>query len=375
MKRSGAIPSQIIQQFLESGHIRCQQPVPDGNLQPSSLDLRLGPVAHQVRATFLPRRGESIEDALRLYQVGRLDLSQPTVLQRDCTYVVELQERLHLPPEVHAYTNNKSTSGRTNIWVRALVDGLPRFDRIPEGYAGKAYVMITPRSWSVRVQAGTTLNQARFLIGDNRLMDLELDMHHQRVGLVYNAAGERITPQLDRGILLTADLSQDTIGYKARHTDQVVDLTSTQPHLAEDFFEPVFAERGEVVLKRGEFYIMSTCEFLRVPPAYAVEMVAYDIHSGEFRSHYAGFFDPGFGYGQDGEVLGTPAVLEVDPHEDVIIRHGQPICKMVYEYLIKDPEKIYGVNLSSHYMHQRGPQLGRLFTQPQSQAAQTVSAL
>ena len=174
MKHTGAIPSQIIQQFIDSGHILARQAVPPDNLQPSSLDLRLGPLAYKVRATFLPRHGESIEDALRLYQVGRLDISQGGILEKDQTYVVEVMESFDLPKEVHAYTNNKSTSGRTNIWVRALVDGLPRFDRIPEGYKGKVYVMITPRSWSVKVKAGTTLNQARFLIGDNRLNDLEL---------------------------------------------------------------------------------------------------------------------------------------------------------------------------------------------------------
>jgi dCTP deaminase len=367
MKHSGAIPSQIIQQFMDSGHISAVEPVPADNLQPSSLDLRLGPVGYQVQATFLPRRGESIEEALKLYQVARVDLSNGAILHRDRTYVIEVLERFQLPAEVHAYTNNKSTSGRTNIWVRALVDGLPRFDRIPEGYAGKVYVMITPRSWSVKVQTGTTLNQARFLIGDNRLMDLELSMVHQRVGLVYDAEGKKLAPQLDRGILLTADLSTETVGYRARHTEEIVDLTSAEPHRAEEFFEPVYAQRGELMLKRNEFYIMSTSEYLRVPPNFAVEMVAYDIHSGEFRSHYAGFFDPGFGFGAEGEFSGTPAVLEVDPHEDVIIRHGQPICKMVYEYLIKDPERIYGVGIGSHYMHQRGPQLGRLFSSFPSQ--------
>lgn len=362
MKHSGAIPSQMIQQFLENGHIRSDEPVPEKNLQPSSLDLRLGALAYQVRATFLPRRGESIEDALRLYKVGQLDLSQGAVLGKDQTYLVEVQESFSLPPSVHAYTNNKSTSGRTNIWVRSLVDGLPRFDRIPEGYQGKVYLMITPRSWSVRVGQGTTLNQARFLVGDDRLNDLELDMTHQRIGLVYDGHGHPLKPQLDKGILLTADLNEDIVGYCARHTEEVVDLTRALPHPAEEFFTPVRAERGELLLKRNEFYIMSTCEYLRVPPNFAVEMVAYDIHSGEFRSHYAGFFDPGFGYGKEGEIKGTPAVLEVDPHEDVIIRHGQPICKMVYETMIKAPDRIYGVDLKSHYMHQRGPQLGRVFS-------------
>ena len=361
MRTSGAVPCQIIEQFLEGGQIRAQLPVPPGNVQPSSLDLRLGTRGYEVKATFLPREGESIQEALKHYRVATLDLSSSVRLEVNRTYVMEIMEELSLPAHVHAYTNNKSTSGRTNIWVRCLVDGLPRFDRIPEGHHGKLYVMITPRSWPVRVAAGIALNQARFLVGDNRLNDLELELIHERMGLVFGARGQVGTPQLDKGILLTADLSNDIIGYRARETDQEVDLTSSAPHRAQDFFEPVSSVNDEVLLKRNCFYIMSTCEFLRVPPHFAVEMVAYDIHSGEFRSHYAGFFDPGFGYGRKGEVLGTPAVLEVDPHEDVIIRHGQPICKMVYEYLLKDPERLYGVDLPSHYMHQRGPQLGRHF--------------
>jgi dCTP deaminase len=364
MRVSGAVPCQLIEQFIEGGQISSVTPIPAGNIQPSSLDLRLGTLGYRVRATFLPRAHETIEDALKHYQVEKIDLSKPTLLELNQTYVIELQESLALPVQVHAYTNNKSTSGRTNIWARCLVDGLPRFDRIPEGYSGKLWIMVTPRSWNVRVQAGVTLNQARFLVGDNRLSDLELELMHGRLGLVYNSDGFAIKPELDKGILLTADLSKSVVGYSAIVTDREVDLTSSVPHVAEEFFEPVYASNGEVCLERGKFYIMSTSEFLRVPAHFAVEMVAYDIHSGEFRSHYAGFFDPGFGYGREGEVLGTPAVLEVDPHEDVIIRHGQPICKMVYEYLLKDPERLYGVDLPSHYMHQRGPQLGRYFSAP-----------
>lgn len=361
MRSSGAVPCQLIEQFVQGGQIRSADTIPAGNIQPSSLDLRLGKRGYRVRATFLPRQGETIEQALTHYKVEDIDLQESTLLQLDQTYVIEVQEELHLTSQVHAYTNNKSTSGRTNIWARCLVDGLPRFDRIPEGYRGKLYIMVTPRSWNVRVRQGVTLNQARFLVGDNRLSDLELELVHGRLGLVYGSNGKVQAPQLDKGILLTADLSNPIVGYRALTTEREVDLTSKVPHPAHEFFEPIYSERGEVCLERGKFYIMSTCEFLRVPPHFAVEMVAYDIHSGEFRSHYAGFFDPGFGYGRDGEVLGTPAVLEVDPHEDVIIRHGQPICKMVYEYLLKEPERLYGVDLPSHYMHQRGPQLGRYF--------------
>ena len=361
MRTTGAIPNQIIEQFLEMGGIKAEISVPPANVQPSSLDLRLGQRGFRVKAAFLPRQGETIEAALGRYQVEGLDLTHGARLEVDHTYLIEVMEQLFLPAGVHAYTNNKSSSGRMNIWVRTLVDGLPRFDRVPEGYRGRIYVMVTPRSWPVRVAAGTTLNQARFLVGDNRLADLELDMAHQKVGLVYDSLGFRTEPHFDRGILLTADLSLPVVGYRAIGGNKTVDLTTPTTHPAEEFFEPLEAENGEVLLKKGEFYIMSTCEYLRVPPSYAVEMVAYDIHSGEFRSHYAGFFDPGFGFGRSGEILGTPAVLEVDPHEDVIMRHGQPICKMVYEYMLKDPERLYGVDLPSHYAHQRGPQLGRHF--------------
>lgn len=364
MRRQGAIPSQIIQEFLETGSISAETPVPPKNLQPASLDLRLGKRGHRVRASFLPKAGESIEEALRATSEEVLDLTAGAVLKLNQTYVLEVLESFSLPESVHAYTNNKSSTGRTNIWARTLVDRLPRFDKIPPGYRGKAYLMVTPRSWPIKVNTGVCLNQARFLLGDNRLTDLELEMAHQKVGLVYDESGRKLEPEFDKGLLLSVDLDQPVVGYEAIASTQVVDLTSPEAHPAEEFFRPLESNNKAVLLRRDHFYIMSTREFLRVPPQHAVEMVAYDIHSGEFRSHYAGFFDPGFGYGQGGEVLGTPAVLEVAPHEDVIFRHGQPICKMVYELLLKEPDKIYGVDMKSHYMHQRGPQLGRYFTSP-----------
>ncbi len=362
MRQTGAVPSQILQDLISTGGVSCKEPIPDGNLQPASLDLRLGDRGYLVKAAFLPRQGETIEDAVQNYRLETLDLTEGALLEKNKTYVLELQEKLELPDHVHAYTNNKSSTGRINVWVRTLVDRLARFDKIPYGYKGKLYVMVTPRSWSVRVASGLALNQARFLVGDNRLTDLELDMTHQRIGLIYDHRGDRISCELDKGVLLSADLSGKVAGYRARENQRFLDLTGGSVHKAEEYWEPVYAERGEVLLCQGEFYIMVTKEFLRVPPGFAVEMVAYDIQSGEYRSHYAGFFDPGFGYGTDGEVKGTPAVLEVDPHEDVIMRHGQPICKMVYEHMVKSPDRLYGVDLTSNYMHQRGPQLGKQFT-------------
>lgn len=362
MRQTGAVPSQILCDLIANGGVSCREPIPDGNLQPASLDLRLGERGYLVKAAFLPRAGETIEDAVQNYREETLDLRQGAVLRKNFTYVLELQESLALPEQVHAYTNNKSSTGRINVWVRTLVDRLARFDKIPYGYHGKLYVMVTPRSWSIRVASGLALNQARFLVGDNRLTDLELDMTHQRIGLIYDHRGDKLPCELDKGVLLSADLSGSVAGFRARQNEQILDLCAGVPHRAEEFWEPILAERGEVRLCQGEFYIMVTREFLRVPPSFAVEMVAYDIQSGEYRSHYAGFFDPGFGYGEQGEILGTPAVLEVDPHEDVIMRHGQPICKMVYEHMVKPPDRLYGTDLASHYQNQRGPQLGKQFT-------------
>ncbi|HXE72037.1 MAG TPA: 2'-deoxycytidine 5'-triphosphate deaminase, partial [Candidatus Nitrosotenuis sp.] len=334
MKQAGAIPSQIIEQFIEGGQIRAAEPVPAGNVQPASLDLRLGPVAHRVKASFLPRTEETIQEALSAYVEETLDLTRGATLEVDQTYVIELAEELSLPPGVHAYTNNKSSTGRMNVWARTLVDRVPRYDKIPAGYRGKLYLMTTPRSWRLRVAAGTTLNQARFLRGENRLTDLELEMAHQQMHLVCDAQGRPVEPVIDSGLLLSVDLEQEVVGFEALpDPEKVVDLTRSTPHDGSLYFRPVRARGGEVLLEKDRFYILSTREFLRVPPLFAVEMVAYDIHSGEYRSHYAGFFDPGFGYGRQGEIRGTPAVLEVDTRERVIFRHGQPICKMVFEHL------------------------------------------
>ena len=362
MRQTGAVPSQILEDLISTGGVSVTEPIPEKNIQPASLDLRLGARGYLVKAAFLPRAGETIEDALQNYRKDTFDMTEGYLLKKDHTYVLEIHESLNLPDNVRAYTNNKSSTGRINVWVRTLVDKLARFDKVPEGYKGRLYVMVTPRSWSVRVASGLALNQARFLVGDNRLTDLELGMTHRRIGIIYDHRGEKTEADLDKGVLLSADISGKVAGFVAKCNERFLDLTGGTVHRAEEYWEPVYAERGEVTLKKGSFYIMVTKEFLRVPPDFAVEMVAYDIQSGEYRSHYAGFFDPGFGYGKEGEVHGTPAVLEVDPHEDVIIRHGQPICKMMYEHMVKSPDRLYGADLTSNYMHQRGPQLGKQFT-------------
>lgn len=290
---TGAVPHQLIQSFIRQGLISSETPIPEHNIQPASLDLRLGEKAWAVKATFLPRPEEKIETALQRYATAAIDLSQPAVFELNRTYVVEIAESFHLPQHVHAYTNNKSTTGRTNVWARTLVDHYPRFDKIPDGYCGKAYLMVIPRSWPVIVQRDQTLTQARLLMGSSPLSDYNLQQLNREEGLVYNSGGEKCAAHLDNGLLLSVDLSQEVVGYRALPCSKPVDLSKIQS--SKDYFTPVSARRGELLLERGNFYILSTKEYLRVPPQVAVEMVAYDIHSGEYRSHYAGFFDPGFG--------------------------------------------------------------------------------
>lgn len=367
---NGALPSQFISQISRLGQVQIGgKPVPDENVKPASYDLTVGDRVWCVKSTFLPGPGQSIEDALKRYELYHFTMDSPAVLTVGSAFVVELQERFALSQDVSALVSPKSSSGRINLWVRTLVDGYPRFDRIPAGYQGKLYALVSPKSWPVRLQPGDSITQVRFFRGDmGRLGGFELRLLNEEVGLLYDQKGKLLeegSNMGDDGLTLTADLSQDVVAYQAKHAMEVLDLRKIHGHEPEDFFTPIHGNKHqEIILKQGEFYILSSYEYLRIPIHHASEMMAYDIAAGEFRSHYAGFFDPGFGYGKNGTVKGTPAVLEVLPHETVILRHRQPVCKMIYERLLAVPERIYGVDIKSNYYQQVGPQLSKHFKAP-----------
>lgn len=365
----GVLPSQFINQISRLGQLTLAgQPVPDANVKPASYDLTVGERVWCVKSTFLPSPGESIEQVLQKYSLYDFHMDEPAVLTVGSTFVVELKEEFALAPDISALVSPKSSSGRINLWVRTLVDGHPRFDRIPSGYKGKIYALVSPKSWPVQLRPGDSITQVRLFKGQNgRLSGFELEMLNREIGLIYDAAGtvlmskESIT---DDGLFLTADLDRDIVAYQAKHAMEVLDVSQPRSHDVNDFFTPIYGnDSKEIVLKQGEFYILASYEYLRIPVEYASEMVAYDIAAGEFRSHYAGFFDPGFGYGKNGTVKGRQAVLEVLPHENVILRHRQPVCKMVYERLLAIPDRIYGTDIKSHYAKQAGPQLSKHFKQ------------
>ncbi|MDD4352072.1 MAG: 2'-deoxycytidine 5'-triphosphate deaminase [Candidatus Gracilibacteria bacterium] len=363
------LAAQDIWNLVKNGSISSSFELADKQLQPASLDLTLGQQAYRVRGSFLPTKAEDVMDLVQQFALYEIDLAKPVTLEKNATYIVKLNEKLKLPKHIYAYTNNKSSTGRVDLQTRILTNKNPRFDKICAGYEGDLYLELSPKSFLLTVQAGLSLNQIRFFDcqADGNGMDIHAiyDEYH----LLYDRAGHPIPQEqalIDDGLLLTLDLESDIIGYRSKNVNQIMDLTKVGAAKRRDFFQPIHRpDNGCLFLEKGHFYILSSAEFVRVPPEFSVEMIPYDIASGEFRSHYAGFFDPGFGYGTEGEIKGTPGVLEVRVYEDdFILRPGQPVCKIVYDKLLSPTEVVYGVgDLKSNYSTQRGPRLAKFFSE------------
>ena len=362
----GVLPYQALRAAVEERWISSPVPFGEAQFQPASLDLRLGAVAYQLRASFLPfsqtvlSRLEPAGAGERELVIDRVSLEGGATLQRGSVYLVPLLESLALPAHVRGRCNPKSTTGRLDIFTRVITDGTPRFDEIGAGYRGPLYLEISPQSFPVRVHAGHSLNQLRLLSGDGALADAELAELYRRTPLLYDA-DDRPIP-LDRvvfndGLGMGVDLSgRDTgavIGYRAHPNPPAVDLARTDAYDPAEFWEPIKRPgRDAYILEANRFYILVSKERIRVPPDYAAEMVVYDAGAGEIRTHYAGFFDPGFGYG-DGSVLGTKVVMEVRAREvPFMLYDGQTSFKVWFERVAARPDRLYGVGLGSSYQHQ-----------------------
>ncbi|MFA5880436.1 MAG: 2'-deoxycytidine 5'-triphosphate deaminase [Candidatus Margulisiibacteriota bacterium] len=360
----GAYPSQAIKRLVKEGEIIGAK---EESLQPSSLDLSISDEIYKMKGIFLPRKNEKIADIIKEGALFKTDLDKP--LECEGVYMIKLKESLNFSNQIFALTNNKSSSGRINLQVRLLADGVSKFDKVPRGYKGDLWILVNPKSFAVKLVPGNALNQMMFFDINARLSEKEHRALYEKYNLFYNKHGEPILYQevefdSGGGLTMTVDLDQDIVGYKCiPQAEKMLDFNKYF-HDPLDFFEPIIKPKnGIVVLKKDHFYILSTKEFVRVPCEYAMEMIAYDTSKGEYRSHYAGFIDPGWGYGEKGEIKGTPLVLEVFTNDnDFILRDEQPICKVVYESLVENPELIYGVgNLGSHYHTQRGPRLSKHF--------------
>ncbi|CUI02102.1 2'-deoxycytidine 5'-triphosphate deaminase [Leisingera aquaemixtae] len=357
---TGVLPSQTIENMLENGAITVSTPLVEGQVQPASLDLRLGNVAYRVRASFLAGQGRSVSDRLTEFEMHRISLDGGAVLEKGCVYVVPLMEGLALPQDVSAVANAKSSTGRLDLLTRTITDGGEEFDRIKPGYTGPLYAEICPRSFSVLVRPGMRLNQIRFRRGQAVLSDAELKMLHAGTPLV---DGEAV---IEDGLGFSVDLKlpgTDLVGYRAKPHTGVIDLDRIGEYDPQEYWEEVRTKDGRIILDPGAFYILVSREAVHIPPAFAAEMAPYLAMVGEFRVHYAGFFDPGFGHDAAGGA-GSRGVLEVRCHEaPFVLEHGQVVGRLVYEKMAEVPEQLYGAGIASNYQGQ-GLKLSKHFKTP-----------
>lgn len=324
LSNNGILPCQSIEALIAAGAITAPGPFDADQVQPASLDLRLGDRAWRVRASFLPGLGRKVAERLDDVTMHQLDLSRGAVLEKGCVYIAEVRERLALPPQVAARANPKSSTGRVDVFVRLLTDHGRAFDDVAPGYVGPMYVEIAPQTFSVLVRSGTRLNQLRLKRGQPARIET------RSVGV---------------------DLTQSLSGFRGRRHAGVVDLDLEDGHDPRDFWEPLEPRRGELLLDPGEFYILASKEAVQIPVMQAAEMTPIDPSVGEFRVHYAGFFDPGFGAEETGSV-GSRGVLEVRSHETpFLLEDGQTVARLVYEPLTERPTRLYGQD-GSHYQGQ-----------------------
>lgn len=352
---SGILPSQKIRNLIDRKKISSSDELSKSQVQPASLDLRLGTVAHRVRASFLPGVNSKVLDKVDEHGMHTIDLANGSVLEKGCVYIVPLLEELNLDSDTSGAANPKSSTGRLDVFTRLIADNATEFDRVPRGYTGPLFAEISPRTFSILARKGDRLSQIRFRLGSPPATDAELRLLHERTPLVHSSGAADIA---DGGVAISVDLtgnnSDTLLGYKAKHHSDLIDLSKINHYDPFSFWDPIFSREGEntLILNPEDFYILASKELVSVPPDYAAELIPYDPLVGEFRVHYAGFFDPGFGFiGVNG--MGTRAVLEVRSRDvPFVLEHGQIVGRLSYEKLIENPDVLYGANIGSSYSTQ-----------------------
>lgn len=358
----GALPSQTIRDLIVAGHVRAGL---EENVAPASLDLTISDELYEVESVVQPRPGEPVRELLAYTGARRYSLDNPLV--RGKVYLARLNEHGALPKTVYGYCNPKSSTGRLDVHVRVLADWVPRYDSlVPGGWKGELWIAIHPKSFSVVLGARQALSQLRLFTADTRLSELDFEIAQGHHSLLWRRSGEAVSydditvSDRDGAPVLALELDSPMVGWVSKDTDKVIELDRVGGHDPADYFDEVIRENGHVRLLRDRFYILSTDEAVRVPPEYACEMAPMDERSGDFRSHYAGFIDPGWGWGTEGEGAGRPLTLEVRPFEDLVVRPGQPIAKIKFERMMQVPDVLYDTR-GSNYTVQSGPRLAKQF--------------
>jgi dCTP deaminase len=358
---NGILPWQQIKRLVETGRVSATPDVSESQMQPASLDLRLGPVAYRVHASFLRGRSSTLLTRVRELLHSTIDITQPTppLLERGKVYIIPLLERLKLPNNLQGVANPKSTTGRLDIFTRLITECGDEFDHVPKGYSGELYVEVSSRTFPIRVKAGMKLNQLRFVRGTSPpVRHGNLRALEQEYSLLYDAERGPITNHVGDGVEITVDLEGDdgsgAIAYHAKGSDLPIELDKINYYTPADFWQATpRPDDGHIILDAGGFYLLASKKRVRVPLDHAAEMVAHDPSIGEFRVHYAGFFDPGFGYGANGEIAGTKAVLEVRAYEvPIVLEDDQLVGRLHYYPMAATPERVYGSSIGSSYQQQ-----------------------
>ena len=354
----GVLPDRLIAKLIDAGAIGSSSSIRPLQVQPASLDLTLGSTAHRIRASFLPGAGRAISERLEEDSLRTVDLREGAVLEKGCVYVVGLQEHLALPTNIGAVANAKSSTGRLDLLTRLVTDCGTEFDRVDAGYTGPLYAEICPRSFAVLVRTGTRLNQIRFRQGDAVLSDDQLRELQRKRRIVSGDAS------IGGGIGFSVDLGRPNgfSGFRAKPHAGIIDVDEIGRYDPADFWDPVAAKDRRIILDPGSFYILASREAVSIPPDYAAEMAPYIAMVGEFRVHYAGFFDPGFGHSESGG-KGSKGVLEVRCHEvPFFLEHGQLVGRLAFERMSARPDVPYGSSAGANYQGQ-GLKLAKQFRQ------------
>ncbi len=364
-RKTGILPSQEIHELIRNRKIISPAPIDDSQVQPASIDLRLGTVAYRVQASFLPSRTAPVKTKIEDLKLAEVDLTRPALLERGAVFVIPVVESLALPYDIGGAANPKSTTGRLDIFTRLVTEGGMefeqhdyQFEQVPKGYKGGLYVEVVSRTFPILLSAGAKLTQLRFVRGNPpAATDNALERFEQQEGLVYFENGDAPAKAvLSGGLRMSIDLQGNSgssaVAYKAKRHCPAVDLSKAGAHDAALFWDAITSTK-RLVLDPGDFYILASRERISVPSNWAAEMTQFDPSIGEFSVHYAGFFDPGFGYGTAGEIKGTKAVLEVRAHEvPILLEDAQVVGRLLYHKMAAIPEKLYGQAIGSSYQQQ-----------------------
>ena len=365
--KDGILPSQWLRMAAAEDIITWSYRIPESNYQPASLDLRLGEKAYRLRCSFLPD-SRKVEEKLEDLTMGELDLRDGAILEKGRPYLIPLLEELNLPEYIHAKTNPKSSIGRLDIFTRVITDSSHKFDEITSGYRGQLYLEVVSRSFTIKVQKELSLNQLRLIKGDASCDADRVQAQHRKMPILRGGDGKPRDIGSGNRVSLSVNLLKDgwhISGWRAKKNSELLDLVSGAQYAALEYWEPVVAEsRNRLVLEPEEFYLLASEEAVCIDPMFAAEMTPYDPSSGEVRTHYAGFFDPGFGYGGKTGRPGVRAVMEVRAHDvPFMMEHGQKVCTLAFEKMLERPEKLYGPKIGSSYQGQ-GLTLSKYFLPP-----------